>query len=199
MTSFALLPAAGRSVRMGRPKLLLPWGPSTVIETVLAVWRQAGVEHVVVVVHPDDQPLADACRRAGAEAVMPAVAPPEMKVSILLGLEYIVAKYKPQASDVWLLAPADMPLLTSAVIRAVLAAHDPAHPQILIPTHAGRRGHPVLFPWPLTTEVFQLSADEGVNALARRHGYRGVELADGQAIGADIDTPEDYQRLRPRS
>ena len=31
--SFAIIPAAGRSVRMGRQKLLMPWGDATLIET----------------------------------------------------------------------------------------------------------------------------------------------------------------------
>ena len=37
--SFAVVPAAGRSRRMGRPKLLLPWGESTIIQQVLGAWR----------------------------------------------------------------------------------------------------------------------------------------------------------------
>ena len=31
--------AAGASERMGRPKLLLPWGKSTVLAHLLAQWR----------------------------------------------------------------------------------------------------------------------------------------------------------------
>jgi CTP:molybdopterin cytidylyltransferase MocA len=36
MQTFAIIPAAGRSVRMGQPKLLLPWGQTTLLEHVLA-------------------------------------------------------------------------------------------------------------------------------------------------------------------
>lgn len=198
MHHFAILPAAGRSERMGQPKLLLPWGASTVIETVLAAWGASVVDRVIVVVHPHDQELANICRRAGADMVVPTVAPAEMKTSIRLGLEHIAATCQATAADAWLLAPADMPLLTAAAIDAVSAAHDPQSPQILVPTHRGRRGHPVLFPWPLAQDVFTLADDEGVNAIVHRHGYRSVELADAAAIGSDIDTPADYERLRPR-
>lgn len=198
MRHFALLPAAGRSKRMGQPKLLLPWGASTVIETVLAAWGASVVARVIVVVHPQDQELADVCRRARADVVVPTVAPAEMRVSIRLGLEHIAATFHPTSADAWLLAPADMPLLTTAAIDAVVAAHNPQSPHILVPTHHGRRGHPVLFPWPLAQEVFTLADDEGVNAIVHRHGYRSVELADAAAIGSDIDTPADYDRLRPR-
>ena len=59
MRSFAVIPAAGRSQRMGQPKLLLPWGRTTVIEHVLGVWRASRVTHTVIVVHPDDKFLAE--------------------------------------------------------------------------------------------------------------------------------------------
>src|SRR5207237_3552168 len=48
----ALIPAAGKSTRMGRPKLALPLGGRTVLEHVVAALRDAGVEHVLVVVGP---------------------------------------------------------------------------------------------------------------------------------------------------
>ena len=65
--SFAIVPAAGQSVRMGRPKLQLPWGETTVIETVLDAWRQSGISHLVMTVRDDDTELAALGRKAGAE------------------------------------------------------------------------------------------------------------------------------------
>ena len=55
--SFAVVPAAGRSERMGAPKLLLPLGDSTVIEHVLAAWTASPVTRTVVVVRADDAEL----------------------------------------------------------------------------------------------------------------------------------------------
>jgi len=43
----ALILAAGQSKRMGQPKMLLPWGESTVLQTVVAAFRAAGVEDYV--------------------------------------------------------------------------------------------------------------------------------------------------------
>ena len=71
---FGVIPAAGRSVRMGEPKLLLPWRDGTLIEHVLAQWLASRVACVTVVVHPDDQELAAVCRarRNGRYARCPA-------------------------------------------------------------------------------------------------------------------------------
>src|SRR6266540_253576 len=45
----AIILAAGQSKRMGQPKMLLPWGTSTVIEHVITTFLNAGIEDVIVV------------------------------------------------------------------------------------------------------------------------------------------------------
>src|SRR4030095_4790685 len=45
----AILLAAGQSKRMGRPKMLLPWGEATIIEQVITTFLNAGVEDLIVV------------------------------------------------------------------------------------------------------------------------------------------------------
>ena len=192
---FAVVPAAGRSRRMGQAKLLLPWREATVIEQVLAAWQGSRVACVVVVVHPDDTELADVCRRAGAIVQVAATPPPDMKASVRLGLEWLDEHFAPTAADAWMLAPADVPELTSRQIDRVLAEFDPSAGEILVPVHAGRRGHPVLFPWPLAAEVPRLADDEGINALVKRHPVRELPN-DDPGILTDLDTPEDYRRLQ---
>jgi molybdenum cofactor cytidylyltransferase len=202
MRSFAIIPAAGRSQRMGQPKLLLPWGPSTLIEHVLGAWRASRVAQTVIVVHPHDEHLAELSRQCGALVVQPQTPPSEMKVSVRLGLECIERDFHPHSSDAWLLAPADMPGISPFTIDLLIGAYqsgmDRAEPaRIWAPRSAGRRGHPVLFPWRLAAEVERLAADEGINALVARHTIAYLEDADESVI-EDLDTPEDYARLRAR-
>ena len=197
---FAIIPAAGNSTRMGAPKLLLPWDGRTMIEKTLTAWRTSRVEEVIVIVRPDDGELADCCRASGADVVVPSIAPPEMKDSVQHGLKHLEAKFAPVADDAWLLAPADMPNLSHHVIDALVSAHNPNQPEILVPTLESKRGHPVLFPWTLAAEVFSLAPRGGLNVLRQRHASREIpcdsmELAGGSVFD-DIDTPQDYQRLR---
>ena len=196
--TFAIVPAAGRSQRMGQAKLLLPWGRHTIIEQVLAAWRASQVDKVVVVTHPDDAILADVCKHAGAEVVVAEIPPPDMKASVLLGLVHIRQFYAPQAHDAWLVAPADLPLLSSAAIDAAIAAHDPTQPRIVVPVDTtGNHGHPVLFPWPMAVEVASLAEDAGLKALLQSHELRTVALPGG-VDAPDVDTPDEYRRLRDR-
>jgi molybdenum cofactor cytidylyltransferase len=203
MQTFAVIPAAGRSLRMGQPKLLLPWGQSTVLEHVLATWIASRVGRVILVVHPQDAELVRLGVHAGVHVVQPETAPEEMKVSVQLALDYI-SHFAPSPTDAWLLAPADMPTLATATIDQLIAAYESslaanpaAAPQIWAPRSRGRRGHPALFAWALRSEVAELDPDEGISALMSRHDVAYVE-ANADAILEDIDTPEDYERLRTR-
>ena len=53
----ALILAAGQSKRMGQPKMLLPWGEVTVLEQVIATFRAAGVEDILVITGGARQPI----------------------------------------------------------------------------------------------------------------------------------------------
>lgn len=197
--TFAIIPAAGRSRRMGRPKLLLPWRGTTVLEEVLRAWTASRIDHTIVVAHVDDRQVHACCRAAGVDLVVPTPPPAEMKDSVVAGLEYIDARYQPSHRAAWLLAPADMPQLSSGVIDRLIAEHACRidEPAILVPTYDRRRGHPVLLPWPLAAEVARLGDDEGINSLVARRGV--VELpCDDPGLLSDIDTPEDYRRLHDR-
>lgn len=200
--SFGIVPAAGRSVRMGQPKLLLPWttdeGSRTVLEQVLAAWCDSQVTQVIVVLHPEDDALAKICGRTRAQALIAPTPPPDMRASIQRGLDFVASSFAPTDDDVFLVAPADMPLLTSTAIDQVLAAHDPKCPKILVPIANCRRGHPVLFPWRLAAEVKRLPPDVGLNQLLHLSEVHELEIQQ-PAILADLDTPEDYRRLQDLS
>jgi molybdenum cofactor cytidylyltransferase len=179
---------------MGKPKLLLDWKGRPHVEHILEQWRGSRVALVVVVIHPDDHALAEHCRRAGAEVVAPDNPPPDMKSSVGHALDWIRANASPRAVDAWMVAPADMPRLSAALIDRVITTYRPDLPQIILPASGGRTGHPVLFPWPHAAEVSQLGSDEGLNALVARSAVKEISWEDPTAF-VDIDHPEDYEKL----
>jgi molybdenum cofactor cytidylyltransferase len=199
--AFAIVPAAGHSVRMGRPKLLLPLDGRPVIAHTLAAWLHSRVERVLVVVRQDDEPLAGAVKSLVSDRVAlvrPDTPPADMKGSVRAALTQIERDFKPFAEDAILVAPADMPRLAAAVIEALLDHREPWPASCLVPTIQGRRGHPVLLPWPIAREAFSLLAEEGLDALLRRHAPVEVpcdELAPSAEAFADLDNPEQYRRL----
>jgi molybdenum cofactor cytidylyltransferase len=191
-----IVPAAGRSERMGRPKLILAIDGLTVIARVVHALRQGGAEPVVVITPPRDAPgagiLIEEADRAGAVVVIAAVRPTDMRASFELGLARVEASCSPSAV---MLAPADSPGITPTLV-AQLARQAGAMPHaILIPTYRGKRGHPIVLPWTLALKCRKLPEGVGLNALVALHASEvvEVEVAEPGTLD-DLDTPEDYQR-----
>ena len=192
MTSFAIIPAAGVSARMGQAKLLLPWGEGRIIDAVLNAWCDSKVSVTVAVLRESDRELDQACRRRGVEVALTESTTADMKASVRLGLGFVAEYLSPAADDVWLVAPADMPQLSSRVIDQVLAAYVADAPGPVVPVYGGRRGHPALFPWSFSKHIDSLGEDEGINVLLRGGDLVEVACDTPDAVPPDVDTPREY-------
>jgi molybdenum cofactor cytidylyltransferase len=197
---FGLIPAAGKSRRMGRPKLALPLGNGTVLEGVCRAVKLAGVERLVVVVGPDGRELVSLAESAGADVLQLADDTAEMRHTILHGLAWLQTHCQPRPDDAWLLLPADHPCVEPQVITQLRAARD-RQPErsIIVPTYQGQRGHPVLIGWQHVPAIRQLPEGMGLNAYLRQCPAETLEVAvTNESILWDLDTPEDYRRLQEK-
>ena len=196
---FAIVPAAGLSRRMGRPKLLLTLGGLPIIERLMRTLDHSSITTRHVVVRKDDIPLQSEVVRLGGSLVVPAQDPPDMRASVTLALEAIQRECSPTDDDGWLLVPADHPILDRSLIDTMLQHWQTAQSKILVPRRAQRRGHPTLFRWNLAREVAHIPNDRGLNWLLREHAADVTELpVDTDAAFTDLDTPEDYSRLQAK-
>jgi len=193
--TFAVVPAAGHSTRMGRPKLSLPLGDRTVLEHVLAALRAGGVEHVLVVVGPHVPELGPLAIAAGADVLALPEPTPDMRATVEHGLDWVERRLGPRSDDPWLLVPADHPVLDPAVIRQVAGSGTTAQP-IVVPVFGGRRGHPTRFAWRHAAGVRALHPDQGINAFLRARAAEVLELPVASPhVLTDLNTPQDFARL----
>jgi molybdenum cofactor cytidylyltransferase len=199
--TFGLIPAAGKSRRMGQVKLALPLGERTVLQRVVAAVRQAGVEPILVVLGPHVAHLAEPAREAGAAVLVLHEETPDMRATVEQGLTWLEQHVQPGLDDGWLLLPADHPTLDPEVVRRLLEAKEasPRH-SLLVPTWQGRRGHPAWIGWGHVPGIRALDAGLGLNMYLRRHAEETLEVpVETASILLDLDTPEDYQRLLKES
>ena len=194
--AFAIVPACGHSTRMGRPKLALPLGGSTVIERIVSTLRAGGVERVLVVVGPHVPEVARFAESAGAQVLSLKEATPDMRTTVECGLDRLEEQYRPAHRRMLVPRPGGSPGIWAGVVKELLAATTGAH-SIIVPTHAGRRGHPALLRWRHASGIRADPPNEGINAYLRSHGDELFELpvADPGVL-ANLDTPEDYERIR---
>jgi len=188
----AIVPAAGLSSRMGGPlpKPLLPWGASTVIETVVSTLLAAGITDLIVVTGHRRAAIAAALAGYAVRCVHnPTYASGEMLSSIQAGL----ATAHPANAGA-LLALADQPQMQVTVVRQLLHAFEASDGQALvIPSHALHRGHPILLPRWLWNEVLALPAGATLRTVIQDHAatIHYVEVSTPTVL-ADLDTPEQY-------
>lgn len=194
---YAVVPAAGWSRRMGRPKLLLPLGEKSVITRLLEALDHPQIRCRAVVQRRDDAELFKEVRESGAWAIRPESDPAEMRQSVEIALSAIAERFSPKPEDGWLLVPADHPVLSPQVVAKMVAAWQSTPAEILVPSQGNRRGHPTIFSWELSKRVYDIPPDSGLNWLVRSAETTIEEVPiDDPAIFTDLDTPADYEALK---
>ena len=194
----AVIPAAGKSERMGRPKLLIEIEGRALLARVIEALFEGGVGRIVVVCPPEtaseSAALVTIANESGCEVVIPRERPLDMRASIELGLGWLG---RLSAPDHVVVGPGDSPATTAQLIASLLdrASRNPRG--IVIPSVGGRRGHPIVMPWAIATELTALEGTLGLNALVRAHSNL-VDLVevDDPRIMLDLDTPEDLAAWR---
>jgi molybdenum cofactor cytidylyltransferase len=187
---------AGASSRMGRPKLLLPWGDTTVIGAILRQWRELGAAQITVVHRPNDAPLAAELDRLGVPAHDRIENPqPErgMFSSIVCAANW--PGWRTEISS-WAIALGDQPHLKSDTLRQLLAFHS-AHPgAICQPEFDGHTRHPVILPR-AAFALLKGSRAATLKDVLKQIPVPRVQCAVTDAgLALDMDTPEDYKQLK---
>jgi len=183
-----ILLAAGESKRMGKPKLLLPFGSSTILEQAIGNLLNSRVDEVIVVVGYKAQEMI---REIAGRPVKVAINPvyrQGISTSIVKGLSLADNR-----AGAVMLALADQPLIDSETINRLIEAFLSHAKGIVIPTHQGRRGHPVIFSAKYKEQLLGLKGDVGGRQIIEEHPDDIFEVVvSSQGINIDIDTMKDY-------
>jgi len=195
----AIILAAGESKRMGQPKMLLKWGKTTVLEHVISVFANAGVEDIVVVTGAArdevEKIVAVAQTSCPARSVFnEGFVEGEMLSSIQCGLRDLAEK----DSSAALIALGDQPQVREGSVWRVCEMFKETGNPLVVPSYHMRRGHPWLAERSLWGEMLAMRAPQTPRDFlnARADQIRYVEV-DDEGILADLDTPEQYRTRKP--
>ncbi|MEA2604019.1 MAG: molybdenum cofactor cytidylyltransferase [Acidobacteriota bacterium] len=190
----ALLPAAGASRRMGRPKLLLPFRGAPLVAAVVDALRAGGAGAIVLVTAPEDEELRAWARQAGVEVAINPDPERGMLSSIREGLVGL------RRDQILLVSPADLPRLRGDSVAELLRRMIDSGAPLAVPVYQGKRGHPLAIAPALIPEIPTLDPAIGLKQLRDRHAAALLEVTvDDPGVVWDVDTPEDYERLEDRS
>ena len=193
----ALVLAAGSSKRMGQPKMLLPWGKTTVLGQVIETLRSATIEDILVVTGGAREQVEQIVMHCAIRSTHnPNHASGEMLSSLQAGIRYLAGQERPP--DALLLCLGDQPQMEARSVRAVAERFERTRAGIVVPSYQMRRGHPWILARPLWEEVEALSPVGTMREFLNKHaGEIEYVSVDTPSILADLDTPEDYLKSRP--
>ena len=186
---------AGASSRMGRPKLLLPWGKTSVIGHLVGQWQTLGAGQITVVHRPDDAPFAAELNRLNFP-VRDRIENPQpergMFSSIVCAANW--SGWKKEISS-WAVVLGDQPHLRLETLRQLLDFHTHNLQMICQPMAGGRTGHPVILPRTAFDGLKNSTAMTLKDFLNLVRLPRVQCLVNDSGLSLDMDTPEDYNRL----
>lgn len=201
----AIILAAGESKRMGQPKMLLKWGNTTILEHVISVFANAGVENIVVVTGSAREEVEKIV--SAAQTMYPVHSvfnegfyEGEMLSSIQCGLRGFTPptlSHKEREAAA-LIALGDQPQVRERSVRRVCEMFKETGSPLVVPSYHMRRGHPWLVERSLWDEILAMRAPQTPRDFLNAHAeeIRYVEVDDA-GILADLDTPEQYRAHKP--
>jgi molybdenum cofactor cytidylyltransferase len=183
--------AAGASSRMGVPKALLDYRGETFVNRLIRVLN-AACDPVIVALGYH----ADEIRRSISGDVRLAVNPDPARGQ-LSSLQTALLEV-PDGAEAFLFMPVDCPAVEpSTVLQVVEALNAPSKPLLIIPRHAGERGHPVCVRRELIQEFLALPPTARAKEVVHRHKDRTHYLdTEDAGVLTDIDDPEAYRILQ---
>lgn len=182
---------------MGQAKAALPLGQTgeTVVSRVVRTLLDGGVPQVVVVAgaHIDAVRAAMPSHEPRACVIEhPGWAQGQLS-SLLAGLDAIDHPLLEAA----LVTLVDVPLVRSSTVVELIATWRRTRAPIVRPANGDRHGHPVIFDRSIFADLRSADPNAGAKAVFTAHRDRivNVEVQDAGAF-EDIDTPEDYEKIR---
>jgi len=187
---WAMILAAGESKRMGKPKLLLPYGEKTIIETVIDSVIRTKVEKILVVLGANREKIEKKIQNFPLKIAANLNFRRGMLSSVQLGFQTL-----PENAQAVLVFLGDQPSISNAIINKIIDVYKETDKGIVLPVYKSERGHPVLIDMKYRDEVENLRSGFGLRALVYNHPEDILETkVETPSILRDVDDESDYKR-----
>jgi molybdenum cofactor cytidylyltransferase len=186
--------AAGTSTRMGKNKLFLELDGETVVHRAVRRAVEAGLDPVFVVVGHQADRVHDAIESLNCKAVFNPNYSAGVNSSLKAGIQ---AAGETQAVGAVVIL-ADMPFVTSAMIATLVAQYRQSAAPLVVSDYEGVNAPPILYDRSLFHELATSEGEGCGKHVVKRHKNEALRVAWPQEALADLDVPEDVERLTAR-
>lgn len=184
--------AAGNSSRLGRPKQLLPYKESTLLQNTILEALKVENSFVIVATGSNHILIEKELNLSGIKFLFNSEWESGMASSIVKGIDEILLQ-NPDC-DKCILGVCDQPYVTSFVFENLISESLKNKKGIAASDYAEILGTPVLFHQKYFKELLELKGQEGAKKLIKKYSDDVVSVSFEKGI-IDIDTEEDYSKL----
>ncbi|MEZ5427150.1 MAG: nucleotidyltransferase family protein [Pyrinomonadaceae bacterium] len=191
-----ILLAAGESRRMGSPKQILRFEGETLLRRAARAAVESDCRPVIVVLGAGAEILRNELERLPVEIAVNRDWPDGMGGSIRAGLERLLEiDVEVEAA---IITVCDQPAVSAGVIGRLIEKYLKTGALIVASAYARTLGVPALFDRRIFSELKELPPGSGAKMLIERYSAEVVSVPFPEGA-IDIDTPEDYRRMRDQS
>jgi molybdenum cofactor cytidylyltransferase len=186
--------AAGASLRMGRDKALLPWRGGTFLSWAIRT-LQAVTELVIVVAGENEENLAPIVNAEAAFLVRNPDPAQGQFSSLRIGLENVLDRGRDSA----IVTLVDRPPPAIETVEKIKNAFVNAGENIwaVVPEYEGKHGHPIAVGREMIEAFLRAPATSSARDVEHANQAHILYLkVDDPLVVANVDTPEDLQRIQ---
>jgi len=185
-----ILLAAGTSSRMGSNKMLFELNGESVLRGAARRALAGGLSPLVVVLGHEAEKAAQELDGLPCRTVVNPNFELGINSSLKTGVSALPAE--PRAAVVML---ADMPFVTAEMIAGLVTRYRATEAPLVISDFAGVNAPPMLYDRSLFDELLAMTGEGCGRQVVKRHREEAEVLPWPAAALADLDVPEDYERL----
>jgi molybdenum cofactor cytidylyltransferase len=195
MSVAALILAAGSSSRLGKPKQLVPWGPTTLLGHVIERTRSFGLDELWVVIGHRADEILDAVDFGDASIVLNDEYQEGMASSLRVGLDALTRHSRANKA---LIAMGDQPDIRADVVAELLKVSRREKRPAVVPKYRYTWSNPVIVDKSHWARLMSLEGDGGAQRLLQAHPEWVREVWFEHLPPRDVDTEQDVGELQPR-
>ncbi len=183
--------AAGTSRRMGRNKLFFDVGGESLLRRAVRTVCAAGLDPVIVVLGHE----AERARATLADLPCQPVVNPEYSRGINTSLRAGIGVVPPGADGALVLL-ADMPFVTTPMLVALVERYRASDAPLAVSRYGDVTAPPILYDRSLFDELATADSERCGKHVVKRHRGEAAILDWPVDALADLDVPEDYERVK---
>ena len=188
----ALVLATAAGSRLGGALAFGSWGSGTVLEHVVAVVRQAGIEDVTVVLGPRADDVLEATDLKDVTVVVDSDWEEGQTSGLRAGLDTLWRSCELSTAVV---VDLERPDIDAGTIREIVAVHGAATTPVTVPKYRFARGGPIAVARELWPRLMGLEGDVEISRYLEAHPVWLTEVWIDRVRSVRVATAEDLEEL----